>query len=611
MVHDNKMTGKGTALAAIAVLLLAIMAGTSLGFEASGGSISSYVGLGTISLNTNSSNILGGLGLASYYVDGTIEGYFGLKFNQNDQVSDNTPPDIYLEYPQNNAVITHQNVSFNFTVSDASGLKNCSLYVDSVRNLTIYDPFNGQNSLNTSIGAGRHDWRIECYDIYGNSRFSQNRHLEMILVSGFDGDSTDLSTENISEVKNLTLSKSGKGKIKFSTPTNLSGIYDLESNIVITHLSISINSSNLPALDKPATLTIYSVPYQNIVILKDGVVCNSCTIGSFSGGILVFDVLGFSTYTITSTSQLDIFDETDTTTREVFQNVRYFANYTNVSSGLPIDSECEISYDLSGWTIPVWMAYNASSGLHEYNRSFNFSDTFAFNISCQALSPGFDELSLIENTIISKLTPGSFAALNLTTTSSTRYDDSKPAEGTSGRASNLTELTLQKAITSGAWQGYFGNISGDIELSDASGNSLYDWDSVSVSGEILASRSPNVDWSTIDCIDPAVMSNENSWLSKSSLDTDSLESTFNMTDHPSFLIASKEISSCESTRTFRDTSQTGFWNVLLSDNFGSAVYTGILSAGNTNFQNRQSDFELLVPVPSDTISIYYFYLELS
>ncbi|MFA5105655.1 MAG: LamG domain-containing protein [Candidatus Micrarchaeia archaeon] len=136
----------------------------------------------------------------------------------------------------------------------------------------------------------------------------------------FDGSSTDLSAvPDISNVTNLTLEKTGAGKIKFpaSYSVNASG-QDYGSNVLIGSGFISVNTSALnPSFNSTATLTmdlagiysgaaapaIYYYPgFANSTqaIVQGGSVCVSphCTGISWNstGKILTFNVSGFSGY---------------------------------------------------------------------------------------------------------------------------------------------------------------------------------------------------------------------------------------------------------------------------------------------------------------------------
>ena len=394
---NKRDTGRRILWVAILLALALSMPYIVSAFEASDGTITVSLGIGSVSAAPGESHIISCYAPASTYQGGSLAGYFGLEYNQS---TDFTPPEITLVAPDNGTVSTSGSVIFGFNASDASGIDHCSLYINSTLNSTIYTPGSGVENFSAILGAGAHTWNVRCFDNFGNNQYSEGRSLVVILASSFDGQTTNLTQANLSNVPNLTIEKSGIGKIRFSTSTNLTGIYDLDSYIKIGLLSIFLNSSRLSALNKSATLTIYNVPYLNIAILRDGAPCASCNISSFLGGTLVFDAPGFSNYTVTISSKLQIFDDTDSMTKLTGQSVRFYANYTNVSSGAPISSLCNISFNLGGWTIPVLMTYNSTSALHEYNMSFGTSGTFAFNISCHASVSGFDDLSAIDTTVI-------------------------------------------------------------------------------------------------------------------------------------------------------------------------------------------------------------------
>ncbi len=111
---------------------------------------------------------------------------------------------------------------------------------------------------------------------------------------------------NLRNVSNFELGKTGLGKIKFKDPVDLSrdnGLIDIDSNVTISDKTVHIESSSIPELNKPATITLYNVTETNPRILRDGKVCEppQCVIESFSNGTLVFTVSGFSTYTVDET----------------------------------------------------------------------------------------------------------------------------------------------------------------------------------------------------------------------------------------------------------------------------------------------------------------------
>jgi len=76
---------------------------------------------------------------------------------------------------------------------------------------------------------------------------------------------------------------------------------DIDANLTIANKSISLNSTNLPELNRPATLTFYNLTFTNPRVLKDGLICTTCGTPVYSNGTLTFTVQGFSTYTVEET----------------------------------------------------------------------------------------------------------------------------------------------------------------------------------------------------------------------------------------------------------------------------------------------------------------------
>ncbi|HLD86586.1 MAG TPA: hypothetical protein VJB12_00835, partial [Candidatus Nanoarchaeia archaeon] len=107
---------------------------------------------------------------------------------------------------------------------------------------------------------------------------------------------------------------------------------------------------------------------------------------------------------------------------------------------------------------------------------------------------------------------------------------------------NTTPLNVNSDRITQRWQGYFGNVSGGILLSDASGNNLYQWGLVNPSGEIYASNGSSVTWIKIDCINftsnPQVLkynlSELNEFIGYTTDAQQASEDTFNVTFNQTF-----------------------------------------------------------------------------
>ncbi len=121
-----------------------------------------------------------------------------------------------------------------------------------------------------------------------------------------------------------------------------------------------------------------------------------------------FNVTGFTAYAggFGYDSNLTIWDETDSGmpyagyVRYPGQQVRFFSNYTNSTSGAAITgASCSINFSGSSASMP----YNSSTLLYEYNRSFSTAGTYNWNSSCSAA--GFDSLNATDSVLITANTP--------------------------------------------------------------------------------------------------------------------------------------------------------------------------------------------------------------
>jgi hypothetical protein len=83
------------------------------------------------------------------------------------EVIDHNPPLVSLNYPGINEYVSQNDITFNYTPEDATGIKNCSLYIDG-----IYNQTNTSNVINFNYNyftvpnfvEGSHTWRVICYD---------------------------------------------------------------------------------------------------------------------------------------------------------------------------------------------------------------------------------------------------------------------------------------------------------------------------------------------------------------------------------------------------------------------------------------------------------------
>jgi hypothetical protein len=539
----------------------------------------------------------------------TVDGRLGLLTNLDSDIN----MTLTLSSPSNNIIVIGSVVTFNYLPSGL--IDNCSLYIDGVLKGYDSDPYLDMiNSFTISgISVGKHTWNVTCKS--DSSQLMVSRNFTTILYSGFNSSSTSLDGIDPSAIANLTLSKSF-GQIVFDGYTDLSDGVDLISNVIISSRSISINSVGAPMLNKSATLTLNDIPFNNIVILRDGAVCTDCSIISLANNQLVFNVTGFSTYTVTSTSKLETFDTTDYSIIKQNQSVIFSANYTNLTSGNPIISACNISVDGMGIFA---MNYNLTSQLHEYNLSLENAGIIPYTIQCVPIESGFDSLELNSTCIIQGVSLTSFSDTTVQVGPSSSMNVTSDSVIIDAQASNLTELSFDAQFVTNTWQGYYGSLVGKIRLVDGNSSVLYNWDLVSPSGEVYAVRSPSVNWNDIRCANITELEAEDVALGVPINADDSVVNTFvNTSSFNTFFTGTVQITSnqnCYSTHLNDNTGaqSTRYAEILLSDS-NLIIYTALLDPGTIGFDGNAHDFELLVGEnghnDDSNPTMYYFYIEL-
>ncbi|MFA5857111.1 MAG: hypothetical protein WC867_07140 [Candidatus Pacearchaeota archaeon] len=204
-------------------------------------------------------------------------------------------------------------------------------------------------------------------------------------------------------------------------------------------------------------------------------------------------------------------------------------------------------------------------------------------------------------------------------------------------AGNVTELNIFGFSTTQTWQGYFGNISGTIQLADGSGRAMYNWSATNPEGEVFASLNDSLIWTNLACFnfssdgsftDDSLQSGNTSLYGMNLTqlesdfgiepnDVDGVNETFIFQDHPLFYVNNLMFSQgeCRNTRIYNSTGQGAFDEVLLySPDNRAVVFASILRDNAIGFDGREYDFEMLVLEDGHgedvSTSTYYFYLEL-
>ncbi|MEK6827173.1 MAG: hypothetical protein AABX99_01680 [Nanoarchaeota archaeon] len=222
--------------------------------------------------------------------------YFGM----NITIISSDPPALTLSNPKNQTYMNNKSILLNYS---ASGQQAVWYSLDSGDNITI------TSSTHFNASDGSHTLFLYTNNSNGetsqNVTFLINPDKYSFNYDEWEDDEREGSTnfseysyEDLQNLSDLTFEDTTHGKIKFNENVNLTGNNVNLSYVNISWNRIEINSTALPDLNKSAALQLSGLTFSNPRILRDGAVCSSeiCTHQSYAGGILKFNVTGFSIY---------------------------------------------------------------------------------------------------------------------------------------------------------------------------------------------------------------------------------------------------------------------------------------------------------------------------
>ena len=198
-------------------------------------------------------------------------------------------------------------------------------------------------------------------------------------------------------------------------------------------------------------------------------------------------------------------------------------------------------------------------------------------------------------------------------------------------AGNVTQLYVNTTSVTRRWAGFFGNLSGEIRLDDASNFTLYLWaGDLDPRGEVYAGDAVIGNWLSVRCVNlsakyPGVNCSEaigGNCLNITEIQNksggavdaaDSINTTFNYTS--TITVDINTINQCPATRLFGQDSQpnANWTEVLLTENnTNTLIYAAIINQSIIGFNNQSWDFNLLLGENGDDVlaTTYYFYTEL-
>jgi len=201
-------------------------------------------------------------------------------------------------------------------------------------------------------------------------------------------------------------------------------------------------------------------------------------------------------------------------------------------------------------------------------------------------------------------------------------------QNTTAEAGNITQLTLASIGPTRSWQGFYGEISGEIVLEDANGNTMYNWTAAEPTGVIYASVGNTITWGDVACMDDAdnvTRASEEALHDMASDDGDGVTETFTNNNHPTIYIGATAITGCNTTWTHVNSAPQSarFAEILLEDDTNDyGIYATVIENkdnGNSTeiigFDGATHDFQLMVPENgtdnNQVLTTYYFWAAIS
>ncbi|MFW6449953.1 MAG: Ig-like domain-containing protein, partial [Nanoarchaeota archaeon] len=237
------------------------------------------------------------------------------------------PPELESHYPHYEPIILNdEEQDFYVEVTDPQGN---DYFVEWYLNGEKVESGNNYTYVgDEKQGKFEHEIKVNATNLQRDATITWNlTQTDYPVTKELDGDTTDLSKEeNLEDVTNLTMEKTGTGKISFGeSAVNLSGIANLDPFIRLENGVVGLNSKLLKSFEQPATIYMYGLNFSSIPDIYHSEnftqetedILNECPEDKCSNinynaatGILSFDVSGFSVFRATiNTGEMPKIDE--------------------------------------------------------------------------------------------------------------------------------------------------------------------------------------------------------------------------------------------------------------------------------------------------------------
>lgn len=173
-----------------------------------------------------------------------------------------------------------------------------------------------------------------------------------------------------------------------------------------------------------------------------------------------------------------------------------------------------------------------------------------------------------------------------------------------GRATTLSAVTETQTVT---WQGFYGEVAGNISLENAGEDILYSWTNAT-NGTVYLSRKADVNFANITAVNVCDVDQDITGGSGS----DRVNRTFKPSNNSELVVGYTTIAAgtaCALNTYVNNASQSSlFEEVILTDDGVTTIYATQIEENAPGFDGQPHDWQALVPSNLSTLT-YYVYVE--
>lgn len=172
-----------------------------------------------------------------------------------------------------------------------------------------------------------------------------------------------------------------------------------------------------------------------------------------------------------------------------------------------------------------------------------------------------------------------------------------------GNATTLSAVTETQTVT---WQGFYGEVSGNITLGDMDDDTLYSWTNAT-NGTIYLSRKADVNFANITAVNTCTVDE-----AITGTGSDRVNNTFKSSNNTQLVVGYTTIAAgtaCAMNTFVNNASQSSlFEEIIITDDGVTPIYATQIEEDRVGFNGQAHDWQALVPSNRTSLT-YYVYVE--